>query len=109
MFLRKLANVLAEHLEDTQFGVDQLSEALGMSKSQLNRKMRALVDKSPNQYIRSYRLAKAKQFIERDTGTIAEIAFATGFSSPAYFSKCFSDEFGYSPRESKANRLDSNL
>ncbi|GJM36427.1 MAG: hypothetical protein DHS20C18_54280 [Saprospiraceae bacterium] len=99
VFLKQLADLVEQHLEDTTFGVDQMSDQLGMSRSQLNRKMRALLDKSPNQYIRSYRLARARQLIEKNAATIAEIAFDTGFSSAAYFSKCFLDEYGYSPTE----------
>ncbi len=102
VFLQKISETVDAHLDDTNFGVDQLSSALGMSRSQLNRKMRALIDKSPNQYIRSFRLGRARQMIEKNTGTIAEIAYDTGFSSPAYFSKCFLDEFGTSPSEWKA-------
>ena len=101
IFLNNLAEAVEGHIADTGFGVEQLSSTMGMSRSQLNRKMRALLNKTPNQYIRSYRLARARQLIEKNAATIAEISYDTGFSSPAYFSKCFLDEYGYSPTEVK--------
>jgi len=52
-------------------------------------------------YLRTVRLAKAKQLIENQRGTISEISYQVGFSSPAYFSRCFKEEFGYTPSEVK--------
>ncbi len=97
-FLEQLLEAIQNHLDDSQFDVNALSQLMNMSKSQLNRKMRAVINKSPNQFIRSYRLETARQMILRNKDlTLSEIAYDTGFSSPAYFSKCFHDEFGYPP------------
>ncbi len=97
LFLQGLVDAVEDHLSDTSFDVNQLCQIIGMSKSQLNRKMKAVVNKSPNQFIRSYRLQKAKQMIVRTELSVSEIAYEVGFSSPAYFTKCFHDEFGYPP------------
>ncbi len=86
-FVHRLSEIIESHLDDPQFDVSSLATQIGVSKTQLNRKMRAIVNKSPNQYIRFYRLMKAKQRIqEQHEMTLAEIAYETGFSSPAYFS-----------------------
>ncbi|MCB0631184.1 MAG: response regulator, partial [Lewinella sp.] len=97
LFLKQLKEVIEDHISDPRFDVNTLSKLLGMSKSQLNRKMKAVVNKSPNQFIRSYRLAKARHLIKSTDATLSEIAYDVGFSSPAYFSKCFHDEFGFPP------------
>ena len=99
-FLNALQELVEQHIADPQLDVRLLCQQLNMSKSQLNRKMKAVLNKSPNQFIRTYRLERAKQFILQKTElTLAEIAYDVGFSSPAYFSKCFHDEFGYPPSE----------
>lgn len=98
-FLRRVREVITLHLEDEQFSVMELSAQMGMSRSQLHRKLSALTDFSANQIIRNMRLEQAKQLLEQKAGTISEIAYRCGFSSPAYFAKCFKDQFGLSPSE----------
>lgn len=98
IFLKKLIDTIEKHLSDQQFNVNTLCQEMAISKSQLNRKMQAILNKGPNAFIRSYRLERGKQLIESNTGTLAEISYDVGFSSPAYFSKCFHDEFGYTPK-----------
>ncbi|MEL6924210.1 MAG: ATP-binding protein, partial [Bacteroidota bacterium] len=98
-FLQQLLDTIEAELSNPQFDVSTLSQKMAMSKSQLNRKMKAVLNKSPNQFIRSYRLAKAKELIQNTHLSLTEIAYDTGFSSLAYFSKCFSDEFGHAPSE----------
>jgi len=70
-----------------------------MSRSQLHRKLVALTDLSATEFIRTYRLNLAKEMIEKNTGTISEIAYEVGFNSPSYFSKSFKEKFGVSPSE----------
>lgn len=100
-FLEKLKDIMEERLSDQQLGVAFLCQEMGISRSQLNRKMQAILNKTPNAFIRSYRLERAKYLIENDSGSLAEISYDVGFSSPAYFSKCFHDEFGYPPKSLK--------
>ena len=99
VFLNKLIETVEKHIDNTRFGVEDFSRELGLSRSQLNRKMQAMLNRSPNQFLRSYRLEKARLMIEQNTGTISEISYDVGFSSPAYFSKCFQEEFGVTPKE----------
>ncbi len=96
-FLKQLIDGIEENLSEPQFDVNALCKIMNMSKSQLNRKLKAVLNKSPNQFIRSFRLEKARELIKKGHGNLSEIAFDVGFSSPAYFSKCFHDEFGYPP------------
>ncbi|MCJ7467995.1 MAG: DUF4242 domain-containing protein [Maribacter sp.] len=74
-----------------------LEKKLGFSKSQLYRKLMATVGKSPNEFIKEYRLNNALVWLLKGADTISEIAYKTGFNSPAYFSKCFADKFGIPP------------
>lgn len=84
---------------DEDFTVDVLASEVGMSRSQLHRKLVALTDLSATEFIRSYRLNLAREKIENNTGTISEIAYEVGFNSPSYFSKAFKEKFGVSPSE----------
>ncbi len=98
-FLAKVLEVIEKHLSEEDFSIEECSNEVGMSRTHLHKKLRALVGKSPSQYVRTVRLYRAKQLIEEEKGNISEIAYLVGFSSPAYFSKCFKDEFGYPPRK----------
>ncbi|MBJ7882494.1 nickel-binding protein [Gelidibacter salicanalis] len=77
--------------------VNDFEEHLGYSKSKLYRTILQVVGKSPNMFLRAYRLHKALELLEKQSGNISEIAYQTGFSSPAYFSKCFHKKYGILP------------
>jgi signal transduction histidine kinase/CheY-like chemotaxis protein len=100
-FLEKLHRVLEEHLDDEAFGVEGLGDALGMSRSQMHRKLKAITNQSPGDLIRSYRLQRAADLIRQDAGNLSEIAWQTGFSSLSHFSRSFHEEYGCSPSEFK--------
>lgn len=96
-FLEKVYAILDTHLDNEQFSVDVLAEEIGMSRRHLNRKLSALTDLSANPFIRNYRLQKALLMLQRQEGNVSEVALATGFSSTAYFVKCFREKFGQTP------------
>ena len=96
-FLHRLVELMEANLDSSIFGVEQLSEEIGMSRSQLHRKLTALIDQGPNQFIRSFRLQRAHDLLEQGAASSSEIAYQVGFSSPSYFSKCFHQQYGYSP------------
>ena len=98
-FLIKVLEVVNAHIEEEEFSIEQFGEEVGMSRVQLHRKLKAITGKSASLYLRSVRLLKAKEMIENKKGTISEIAYSVGFSSPAYFTACFKEEFGYPPSE----------
>ncbi|MCB0663753.1 MAG: response regulator, partial [Saprospiraceae bacterium] len=96
-FLQKVLEAIDKNLSDTDFSNANLASLLHLSESQLFRKLKALTGKSTAIYIRSYRLAKGKELLEKTSLTVSEIAYEVGFSDPAYFSRTFSSEFGLSP------------
>lgn len=103
-FLEKALAVVESHIDDEQFSVEVLAREIGMSRPQLNRKLRALVNQSTNQFIQSIRLQRAADLLRQQSGTVAEIAFQTGFSSTAYFIKCFKDKYGETPGSFSKNQ-----
>jgi YesN/AraC family two-component response regulator len=99
VFLNKVKAVIEKHFGDEDFEVEVLGHDLGMSRSQIHRKLKALTDQSASQFIRSLRLQRAVELLKQNAGTIAEIAYQIGFGSQAYFTKCFHEQFGCSPKE----------
>ena len=98
-FMNKVIDVINTHISEEEFSIEQFGKEAGMSRSQIHRKLKALTGKSPSLYLRSVRLSRAKQMIQAREANISEIAYRVGFSSPAYFSRCFKEEFGYPPSE----------
>jgi len=96
-FLARLHTTLHEHLSDENFGIQQLCREIGMSRTQLHRKIKALTNKSTSLYIRSIRLAKAKELLRTTDMNVSEVAYEVGFSNPVYFTQVFSEEFGVPP------------
>lgn len=96
-FLENVLQSIDNHLSSESFGVDMLCRELAVSERQLQRKLKAVTNKSPNQLISSVRLHRAKELILAQGNQISEIAYLTGFSNPSYFSKCFKKEFGINP------------
>lgn len=100
LFLERMITMVEEHLADDQFDVVALGKELALSKSTLYRKTKALLDLSPSEFIKNIRLKHACQMMEKDQSiSVSEVAFATGFSDPRYFSTCFKAEFGMTPSE----------
>jgi TolB-like protein/AraC-like DNA-binding protein len=102
---RKLNEIIIANLENENFGVKELAHAIGMSRFNLNRKLHFLCRKTINQYIREMRLQRAMEILKQESLTASEVAFKVGFSSPAYFSTCFSEHYGYPPGEAKKRSL----
>jgi len=100
-FIKKLTDLLEINLENEHFGVQQLAEKVGLSRSQLHRKLKAITGKSSSSFIRHYRLRKAREMLADNVATVSEIAYRVGFSSPTYFNTCFRIYFGYPPGKVK--------
>lgn len=101
ILLNKLSELVLTNLENEQFGVEDLSEQLGMSRSHLHRKLKHLKGVSISQYIRDIRLEQAEDMLRNNVATVSEIAYKVGFSSPSYFHRCFQEKYGCSPGEFK--------
>jgi YesN/AraC family two-component response regulator len=96
-FLQKVNSIIEAHLDEAEFGVNELCRAVGLSRPQLFRKLKALTDKSIVAYLRSARLHKARELLLTGERNISEVAFEVGFNDPLYFSRAFSQEFGFPP------------
>ena len=100
-FINKIVEEINNHLDDSDFQTEQLARAIHLSESQLYRKLKALTNTSTAIFIRKVRLQKAKELFSSTDLTVSEVAYSTGFNDPSWFSKCFKEEFGHSPSESK--------
>jgi len=104
ILLKRLMKDIDDNLVNDQFGVEDLSRNMGMSRSQLHRKLTLATGKSVSQFIREYRLEKGMELMKVGSLTAAEVSELIGFGSPTYFNKCFTDYYGFPPGEVK-NRL----
>ncbi len=102
-FIARARESVLDHLDDEHFNVDAFAADVGLSPRQLQRKLKSITDLTPSAFIRRMRLERGAQLVKQDYGTISEIAYEVGFSSPSYFSRCFKDEFGTSPSEFEAD------
>ena len=98
-FLTRAKHFIDQNLSDPELSVERFAQQMAMSQSQLYRKLKALIDLSPNEFIRSLRLQKAAKLLSKRTGNVAEIAYEVGFNNPSYFAECFQKQFGKLPSE----------
>lgn len=98
-FITRLMDCIESNWSNANLQVDDLCKPVATSKSQLYRKIISLTGKSPNAFIRDYRLNEALILLNKNTRNVSEIAFETGFSSPSYFSKCFQKRYGQLPSD----------
>ncbi len=96
-FIQKCIDSIHQRLDQTEFGPDALGDTLGISRSQLHRKLISLTGQSTSNFIRMVRLKKAKDFLAENKYTVKEVAYMCGFNSPSYFSKSYKELFGSSP------------
>lgn len=99
LFLDKLQELIEENLSNPQFGVDELAKILDISRPTLYRKVFALTGQSPKKFIQSYRLKRSFELLTSNYGNVTEVAFKVGFSSSAYFTKCFKETFHRLPSD----------
>ncbi len=104
-FLQEAAEIIEAQIEDDSFSVETLARELGMSRTQLHRKLNALTGESSSHFIRSIRLQRAADLLRQNAGNITEIAFMVGFSSQPYFTKCFQEYYGMSPKRFQKKHL----
>ena len=96
-FLKQLHSIIQKNLSDSEFGVEDIGKQIGLSRVQLDRKVKAMTGSSVVDLLRKARLAKAKRLLESRSMSVSEVAYDVGFSAPSYFTKCFKDEFGMLP------------
>lgn len=98
-FMTKLQRIVEEHLDETEFGPSQLCKAMGMSRSHLHLKLKALTNRSTSIFIRTIRLYKAKELLQQGDLNVTQVAFEVGFNDLSYFSRKFTEEFGINPQQ----------
>lgn len=98
-FLKKLDSAILDNLSDPDFSAKQLEVAMFLSTSTLNRKVKALLGTTPNDYLKVKRLTIAAKMLSESACRISEISYAVGFNSPSYFAKCFKEMFGELPAD----------
>ena len=103
-FLERVQKVLHQKLTESTCSIQEFSEAVGMSRMQLHRKLKALTGHSASEFVRSQRLKLAATLLQNSDANVSEIGFQVGFNDPSYFTKCFREAYGVSPTEySKKN------
>ena len=98
-FLRKAVDLVKENIIDSDFSIDYLSRQLGMSRSNLHRKLKALTNQSTSDFVRNIRLKQAAFLLCESKLNVSEVCYEVGFSSPSYFTSCFTAHFKMSPTE----------
>ena len=98
-FLTKAMGIVEQNLSDTDYNVEDFVEEMDMGRSAFYRKLKQVSGQAPNEFIRTVRLKRAAQLLKKQSGTIAEISYETGFIDPAYFTRCFKKQFGVTPSE----------
>ena len=99
LFLESVTQAIENNLDNESFSVEDLAKEVAFSRSQLHRKLKALIGKSPNALIRDFRLNRAKSLLEQGAGNVSEVAIAVGYSSVSYFTQSFKQAFGVLPSE----------
>ena len=100
-FISRFKKVVEERMTDSELSVETIGSELGLSRVQLYRKVKALTSSSPVDLLRKARLNKAQQLLQTTDLSVSEIAYQVGFTSPSYFTKCYKDEYGKVPGESR--------
>ena len=100
-FLENLKEIIGRNCSNEQFGVSELAQEIGMSRSNLLRKVKKMTGLSVAQFIRQIRLIESRKLLLDTEATVSEIAYQVGFSSPSYYIKCFREYYGYPPGEAK--------
>ncbi|MDO1451345.1 two-component regulator propeller domain-containing protein [Rhodocytophaga aerolata] len=98
-FLQKLTNCIEVHLSDSELSMEVLEKEIGMSYTQLYRKVKAVTDQTPVEFVRNYRLKKAATLLSEKQSNVSEVAYAVGFNNLSYFTKCFRQLYDVPPSE----------
>jgi AraC-like DNA-binding protein/TolB-like protein len=108
-FIKRVADVVVNHLNQECFSANELADSLSLSREQTHRKLKKNTSLSTGKFIRYIRLLKACVYLMEGQFSVAEISYKTGFNSPSYFNRCFKEEFGVTPGELKSNGLTEQI
>lgn len=99
MFISKLNEYVLRHLDNTDLQIDDIADAMNMGRSNFYRKLKGILNMSPNEYLRLFRLKQAASILKEGTYGVVEVSYMVGFSTPSYFSNCFKKQFGVLPKD----------
>lgn len=100
-FITQLRKIIQDNLDDSEFNVERFGDEIGLSRVQLYRKVKALTGHSPVEMLRKARLMRARHLLQTTDKSVSEVAYAVGFSTPSYFSKCYKEEFDLQPAQER--------
>jgi signal transduction histidine kinase/ligand-binding sensor domain-containing protein/DNA-binding response OmpR family regulator/photosystem II stability/assembly factor-like uncharacterized protein len=98
-FLKRLLDVFENHVEDGDFSTEDFAREVGMSRSNLHRKLQALTNQPTHEFLRTLRLKRAAHLLKKSTGSVTEVAYSVGFNNLSHFTKIFRQQFGQTPSE----------
>lgn len=102
-FYARFLQIFQEEISNPNLNIEQLASKMGLGHSQFYRKIKALTNYTPVELMRQLRLKQARHLLTTTTRSVSEIAYEVGFSSPAYFTKCYRTAFGQTPSELRDN------
>lgn len=100
-FVSQLRKIIQDNLGNSEFNVERIGDEIGLSRVQLYRKVKALTGHSPVEMLRKARLMRARHLLQTTDKSVSEVAYAVGFSTPSYFSKCYKEEFDLQPAQER--------
>ncbi len=108
LFIDRLTTIVFDNLSNESFDVEELAREAHISRSSIHRRLKRLTNQNASQFIREIRLKKALDMLQNDLTTAAEVAYKVGFGSPAYFTRCFHEYYGYPPGEVRKRIREAN-
>src|SRR5690606_23010631 len=104
-FVEQVRSIVENGMSDSNFGVESVADAVGLSPRQLHRRIKEVTGLTPGGFIRMMRLQRAEQLLRQQAGQVAEVAYAVGFNDAKYFSRLFRQAYGRTPSEYAAADL----
>lgn len=98
-FIRNILQSVEENIQNSEFKIDDLAEAMSMSRTVFYRKVKSLMGVSPVDFVKTMRIKRAVQLLEQDEFTVSEVGYMSGFTTPQYFSRVFKEAMGCTPKE----------
>ena len=98
-FLKRLLEVFETHVSESDFSTEDFAHEVGMSRSNLHRKLQALTNQPTHEFLRTLRLKRAAQLLKKSSGSVTDVAYAVGFNNLSHFTKIFRQHFGQTPSE----------
>jgi AraC-like DNA-binding protein len=97
LLMKKILCLMDAKFDDDRFGIREVCNALGISRAQMYRKFKTMTDSTPHEFLRTYRLQRAKELLLTTDHNVSEVAYLTGFKNISHFSRVFKEEFGKNP------------